>query len=402
MRLRPLLLDLALAAMLSLPAFFGTAALVVRRPKLLMVVALPLALLQTLPLGWRRVRPLAVLAITVVATIGLFAVDAIYFPIGVAVALYTVAAHRERQVALGAGLATVAALATPILLNSRLHPDRILADTVLLALAWTVGAYLGELRGRAARAEREQKAEARRAVAEEQARIARELHDVIAHSVSVMVVQAAAGGDVFDHSPERARQALAAIEATGRETLAELRHLLDTAPGEKAPAPQPALAPQPGLAAQPRLAAQPGLAPGLAPQPRLAPQPGVAQLDALAGRIRGAGLEVELRVEGEAFPLPSGADLSAYRIVQEALTNTLKHAHATKASVLVRYRAGEVVLEVRDDGRGAVVSGDGGGGRGRGIIGMRERAALYGGDLSAGAEPGGGFTVRASIPIGAG
>jgi signal transduction histidine kinase len=374
MRLRPLLLDLALAAMLSLPAFFGTAALVVRRPKLLVVAALPLALLQTLPLGWRRVRPLAVLAITVVATIGLFAVDAIYFPIGVAVALYTVAAHRERRVALGAGLATVAALATPILLNSRLHPDRILADTVLLALAWTVGAYLGELRGRAARAEREQKAEARRAVAEEQARIARELHDVIAHSVSVMVVQAAAGGDVFDHSPARARQALAAIEATGRETLAELRHLLDTTPLEQVPAPQPGLGPQPGL----------------------------AQLDALAGRVRGAGLAVELRVEGEPFPLPSGADLSAYRIVQEALTNTLKHAHASKASVLVRYRAGEVVLEVRDDGRGATVSGDGGGGRGRGIIGMRERAALYGGDLSACSTPGGGFTVRASIPIGAG
>jgi signal transduction histidine kinase len=286
------------------------------------------------------------------------------------VALYSVAAHRQRPQALWAGLATLAALAAPILLSSRLHPDRVLGDVVVLALAWTVGAYLGELRARAARAEREQQAEARRAVAEEHARIAGELHDVIAHNLSVMVVQAAAGADVFDHRPERARQALQAVEATGRQALAELRRLLNAEADQQA----------------------------------LAPQPGLAQLDALAGQLRAAGLPVELRVEGEPFPLPAGADLSAYRIVQEALTNTLKHAHATSASVLVRYRAGGVELQVRDDGRAPAASGDGDGGgrgrgRGRGIVGMRERAALYGGDLSAGPHPGGGFAVHAVFPV---
>ena len=216
------------------------------------------------------------------------------------------------------------------------------------------------------RLEREREADARRAVAEEHARIARELHDVIAHSVSVMVVQAAAGSDVFDSRPERAREALGAIEATGRQALTELRHLLNAGPVE---------------------------------EEALAPQPGLARLDALAGHVRAAGVAVELRVEGEPFPLPSGADLSTYRIVQEALTNTHKHARATKASVLVHYGRGAVELEIRDDGRGPAASGHGGG---RGIIGMRERAALYGGDLRAGPEPGGGFAVRAHIPIGAG
>jgi signal transduction histidine kinase len=368
MRLRPPLPDVILAVLVSVPAFFGTVPAIVpeRRPTLV-AAAVPLALLQTLPLGWRRVQPLAVLAVTVAATVALFGVGGHYFPLGVAIALYTVAAHRERPQALRAGLATLAALAVPILLAGYSRPDSLIANVVLLALCWTVGAYLGELRARAVRTEREREAEARRAAAEEQARIARELHDVIAHNVSVMVVQAAAGADVFDQSPERAREALAAVEAIGRQALTELRRLLGA---------------------------------GTADAEALAPQPGLARLDALAGQVRAAGLAVDLRVEGKPFPLPSGADLSAYRIVQEALTNTLKHAHATRASVLVRYGRGEVELEVRDDGRGAARSGDGSGGRG--IIGMRERAALYGGDLRAGPEPRGGFAVRAHFPIGAG
>jgi signal transduction histidine kinase len=359
MHLRPLPPDVALAVLVSVPA---TA---VGYGPLLESPAVPLILLQTLPLAWRRVRPPAVLAVTVAAAVALFGVSHSYLPIGVVIALYSVAAHCERPVAIKAGLATVAALAVPILWSGFDRPDHILASTVLLALSWTAGAYLGELRGRAIRAEREREAEARRAVMEEHARIARELHDVIAHNVSVMVVQAAAGADVFDTSPERALQTLVAIEATGRQALAELRRLLDTEPGENA----------------------------------LAPQPGLARLDALAGQVRAAGLAVELRVEGEPFPLPSGADLSAYRIVQEALTNTLKHANATRASVLVRYARDQLELEVCDDGRGRLAGGDGGG---RGIIGMRERATLYGGDLQAGPAPGGGFAVRARFPIGAG
>jgi signal transduction histidine kinase len=367
MRLRPPLPDVILAVVVSLPALVGTVPAISseRHQRLLVAAAVPLALLQTLPLAWRRVQPLAVLAVTVAATVALLGVAGRYFPLGVAIALYTVAAHRERPQALRAGLAALAVLAVPILLASYPRPDSLIANVVVLALCWTLGAYLGELRARAVRAERERQAQARRAVAEEQARIARELHDVIAHSVSVMVVQAAAGADVFDTSPERARQALGAIEATGRQALAELRHLLNAKPVD-------------GEA--------------------LAPQPGLARLDALAGQVRAAGLAVELRVEGAPLPLPSGADLSAYRIVQEALTNTLKHAQATKASVLVRYRAGAVELEVRDDGRATARTGDGGG---RGIIGMRERAALYGGHLRAAPEPGGGFAVRAHLPIGA-
>jgi len=369
MRLRPMPADVALAILVSVPAV----ASIVARERTPGLVGVLLILLQTAPLAWRRVQPLAVLAVTVAATLALFTVSQVYVPIGVALALYTVAGHRDRPVAIRAGLLTLLALAVPIVRN-KTFPSSI-PNVILLALFWTAGAYLGELRARAARAEREREAEARRAVAEEQARIARELHDVIAHNVSVMVVQAAAGADVFDHSPERAREALTAIEATGRQALAELRRLLDTEPGE---------------------------------QP-LTPQPGLAQLGALAGQVRAAGLQVELRVEGDLFPLPSGADLfplpsgadlSAYRIVQEALTNTLKHAHATTASVLVRYHAGEVALEVRDDGHSpAAVTGAGDGSGGRGIIGMRERAALYGGRLEAGPEPGGGFAVRAVFPI---
>jgi signal transduction histidine kinase len=366
MRLRPPLPDAGLAVLVSLPALVGTVPALGSERRPVLAAAVPLALLQTLPLAWRRVQPLAVLAVTVAATVALFLVGDRYFPLGVAIALYTVAAHRERSQALRAGLAALVALAVPILLTAYPRPDSLIANVVVLALCWTVGAYLGELRARAVRAEREREAEARRAVAEEQARIARELHDVIAHNVSVMVVQAAAGADVFDTSPERARQALGAIEATGRQALIELRHLLSVKPADVE---------------------------------ALAPQPGLGRLDALAGQVRAGGLAVELRVEGEPFPLPAGADLSAYRIVQEALTNTLKHAQATKASVLVRYGRSAVELEVRDDGRGTARSGDGSGGRG--IIGMRQRAVLYGGDLRAAPEPGGGFAVRAHFPIGA-
>jgi signal transduction histidine kinase len=362
-RLRPRPADVVLAAALSVLL----AAMVAAREWPPLAVVVPLTLLQSVPLAWRRVRPLLVLGIAVVATVAQFAVTGQYLPVGVLIALYTVAAYCQRPVAIRAALATGLALAPLILVDNRLAPDRGLANAVLLAVAWTFGAYLGELRGRAARAEREREAEARRAVAEEQARIARELHDVIAHNVSVMVVQAAAAGDIFDRDPQRARGALAAIEATGRQALAELRRLLGVVhPG--------------GDAAE-----------------LLAPPPGLDRLDALVGQVRAAGLTVQLRVEGARFPLSSGIDLSAYRIVQEALTNTLKHAGARRADVLVRYHTGEVELEVCDDGHGP--AGDGGR-PGHGLIGMRQRAALYGGSLAAGPRPGGGYAVTARFPTG--
>ena len=212
--------------------------------------------------------------------------------------------------------------------------------------------------------------ESRRAVSEEQARIARELHDVIAHSVSVIVVQAAAAGDVFDERPDRARAALRSIEDAGREALGELRRLL--------------AAVQPGPEGEPQH-----------------PQPGLARLGELAAPLRAAGLDVAVRREsGGEDPLPAGVDLSAYRIIQEALTNTLRHAGASRAEVTVRRRGRVLDLDVRDDGDG----GDGAraepeGGGGRGIAGMRERAAMLGGTLEAGPLPEGGFRVHARLPV---
>jgi signal transduction histidine kinase len=181
-----------------------------------------------------------------------------------------------------------------------------------------------------------------------------------------MVVQAAAGGDVFASHPEQAREALGSIESTGREALAELRRLL----GVVRPA-------------------------GEEDRPGFVPQPGLARLPDLIEQVSAAGLRVELTVVGEPRELPAGVDLSAFRIVQEALTNTLKHARASRADVTLRYGAAGLELEVVDDG-----SGEGAGGAGRGIIGMRERAGLFGGELLAGPRPSGGFAVRATLPLG--
>ncbi len=198
----------------------------------------------------------------------------------------------------------------------------------------------------------------RRAVGEEQARIARELHDVIAHSVSVIVVQAAAADDVFDARPDQARTALRAIETAGREALGELRQLLGAVS---------------------------------------APRPGLGRLSELTAPLQEAGLEVAVHREDADGPeLPAGVDLSAYRIVQEALTNTLRHAGASKASVTIRQVGGALELDVSDDGTG---SAGGGTGAGRGLAGMRERAAMLGGTVDAGPLPGGGFRVRARLPL---
>jgi signal transduction histidine kinase len=334
---------------------------------------IPLIELTALPLALRRSRPVAVLAITLVAAIvGDLLFVGLQFP-GPVIALYTVAAHCERRVSLAAAAATAVALVIPSFGRGVSEPIFVVAMYAVFAAAWALGdglrsrrAYLAELETRAEHAEREQEERARRAVAEEQARIARELHDVVSHNVSVMVVQAAAGGDVFAKDPERAREALGSIESTGREALSELRRLL----GVVRPAEENA-------------------------RPGFVPQPGLARLPELVEQVAGAGLEVELTVAGQPRELPAAMDLSAYRIVQEALTNTLKHARASKADVALRYGDASLELEVLDDG-----SGTGGGGSGRGIIGMRERTALFGGELLAGPRPGGGFAVRATLPFG--
>ncbi|MFJ5217808.1 sensor histidine kinase [Streptomyces sp. NPDC088354] len=248
------------------------------------------------------------------------------------------------------------------------------------ALAWVIGdslrtrrAYYAELEERAARLQREREAQSKAAVAAERARIARELHDVVAHNVSVMVVQADGAAYVLDASPEQAKQALETISSTGRQALTEMRRLL-------------------GL-----------LRAGDAVGGEYVPQPGVDQLGDLVEQVRGAGLPVVFEVEGDSRPLASGVELTAYRIVQEALTNTRKHGGPdVRANVRLTFRDSELALLIEDDGRGAqqdLYESGGEDGQGQGLIGMRERVGMVAGTLDAGPRPGGGFRISAVLPV---
>jgi signal transduction histidine kinase len=332
--------------------------------------------LTTLPIALRRIRPLGVLTVTVSAeTLLLLFSSRVQVPLGVIVALYTVASRCERPVAIRAAEWVALPITVGVIVNTGLHPERIIPKLALFAIAWVLGdnirtrrAYLAELEARAARLEREREERDERAVAGERNRIARELHDVIAHNVSVMVVQASAGEEVFDTDPSRARESLAAVASTGRAALTELRRLLGVIRSEEGE-----------------------------DTPAYAPQPGLEYLDELVGQVRETGLAVDVTVLGEPRELPEGVGLCAYRIVQEALTNTLKHADATRAQVSLRYVADALELQVLDDGRGAApVNGDG---SGHGLIGMRERVALFGGELSARSRPDHGYEVIARIPL---
>jgi signal transduction histidine kinase len=352
--------------------------------------AVVLVLATTLPLVWRRRRPLAVGLTTGLATAvyGFAHYPDLAMPIAIGgvVGMYSVAAWGGRRAALLAGGVAVVAVAAVMTLP-RTDADVVDAAFVSLSLAgaWVLGdrarvqrALAGELQERAVRLERDRAQEARRAVAAERARIARELHDVVAHHVSMMVVQAEAGPVVSERDPARAANAFDAIAATGRQALVELRRLLGVLRGDQDGAPS------------------------------LAPQPGLADLPALVEQVGRAGLRVELVVEGIQAPLPAGVDLSAYRILQEALTNALRHGGPGRARVVVRYGGDELRLQVVDEGRGLESAV----GRrpddpdrrtrrsGQGLVGMRERVALFDGELHAGPGPGGGFTVDARLPIG--
>jgi signal transduction histidine kinase len=271
----------------------------------------------------------------------------------------------------------VVVLNTAVLLALRLFADGMgdpdpVPALLLLGGSWLVGdnvrtrrAYTAELEERAARLEREREEQAVRAVAQERARISRELHDVVAHHVSVIAVQAGAASEEATTDP--AREALGLIQQTSRQVLAELRSMLDVLRADEA-----------GLG--------------------LAPQPSLGEVDQLVAQSRTAGLPVELVINGQRRELPAIVDLAAYRIVQEALTNTRTHAGPAHARVELRYTDDALALEVTDDGR-AAAGQPGNGGGGRGLIGMRERVAMVDGRLEAGPRPGGGFRVAAVLPL---
>ena len=333
---------------------------------------------------WRRRVPVAVLF----AVMFLIGVQVVFFDpsfhttaaeppfasfLALLLALYSIAAYGEERRAVVAGVAAgVVILAADILrLGAGVHPENIIPTWVFCGIIWFIGRTIrrsqlqaAELRDLAAQLEVEREKRAQTAVTEERSRIAREMHDVVAHSVSVMVVQSQAVQRLLDGEQNAARQALGSIETTGRQALTEMRRLL-------------------------------GIVRRTDAELALAPQPSLSGLEDLIVQVREAGLPVELRVEGKASSLPPGVDLSAYRIVQEALTNILKHAGPSHAEVVIRYRDDEVEVEVTDDGVGKG-NGDG---SGQGMIGMRERVALYGGVLESGKKVGSGYVVRARLPL---
>jgi signal transduction histidine kinase len=347
-----------------------------REPNALAVI---LGVLCAVPLAWRRHNPLAALLVIGVAAV---VYEAVGFPesagtLGVLIALYSVAAHCDRRRSL-TGAAFTAVGVVIVFATARWGVDlgTIVSNVVIFGTAWILGdnlrnrrAYLAGLEDRAERLEREHVEQAHRAVADERARIARELHDVVAHNVSVMVVQAGAARRTIERDPERAREALTSVEATGRQALDEMRRLLGVLRTEDE-----------------------------ATELR-APQPSVSHLDALVAHVREAGLPVELVVEGEPRPLMSGVDMSVYRIVQEALTNSLKHAGPAHAQVVLRYGDHDLRLEVVDDGRGLAADAPVSNGGGHGLVGMRERVAIFGGEIHAGPRTGGGYVVSARLPL---
>jgi signal transduction histidine kinase len=341
----------------------------------LFIAALVLALFESMPLWWRRRQPVAVLVIVIAAllageALGLAhtASDGAVILAAYAVSVYGSSTARLWVVALAA-LETVVVFITAITgISPRRESLLTLGPPVLVA--WVIGDYI---RGRRAffseliaRHRRESEASRRQAVEEERLRIARELHDVVAHNVSVMAIQAGAAR-VGGNSDGAGAKALQSIETTARDTLAELNRLLGV------------------------LRKEPG-------QPAMSPQPGLEQIDSLLKTAGEAGLNVDLKITGEQRPLPAALDLTAYRIVQEGITNALKHAHASRLEVRVIYMPDALELTIRDNGEGgseeAVRSSTG-----HGLIGMRERVALFGGELEAGSSDVGGFIVRSRLPL---
>ncbi len=334
--------------------------------------ALIILMLAGVALYWRKSHPLTVLGIILASLILLAAFDYSYDLYGLPVALYSVARYvsndRWSDIALGASI-SVAAI-SELIVEGPL--EDIVGAFISLFLVWFIGRririrgeYLNLLQERAAQLEREQASESRRSVAEERTRIARELHDVVAHQVSLMTVQAGAAKTVVADDPEGALRAMEAVEQAGRKALNELRHLLGV------------LRPEVEV-------------------DQLGPQPGVSDIPRLVEHLKEAGLDISLLMDDVPTELPARVDLSVYRIVQEALTNVLKHAGPNaKTTVQLSTDNEGIVIEVLDNGCGASISP----GSGHGITGMRERTQLLAGSLDAGPRADGGFQVIAHFPI---
>jgi signal transduction histidine kinase len=347
-------------------------------PETTLWFAIPAVAVMVLPLFLRRRFPFTGPAAYWILATALTFVDGVLIPfmqslfvVGMASAFLL--GNLRNGVKAGLGLAVVLGGAVTVVYN--IPGAQPISELIFVPLefgvSWVAGFALREraeraeaAEVRATQAEREREAAARIAVAEERARIARELHDIVAHAVSVMVLQVGAVRHKLPDELAEDRDALRSVERAGRTALAEMRRLLAAMrrDGDEA---------------------------------ELLPQPGLDGLDSLLEEINRAGLPVELHVDGKPFPLPRGIDLSAYRIVQEGLTNALKHARATDADVTVRYRPDELEIEVRDNGRGSATSD----GLGHGLVGVRERVKIYGGDMTAGVATGGGFVLSTRLPL---
>jgi signal transduction histidine kinase len=374
--LPPRRLDALLAALVLVPAEIE--AYMVSSGSL-RPVAMALVLVMAASLAVRRSAPLAGLAVFFAAgipmTLAINDSESFFSPFGMVVLWsWSVGAAPDLRTALRA----LAIIVVGIAGVSTAFSDTEVGDYIFpwgfATATWGAGRTIqhrtrlaAELHEAAVRAEEEREEQAARAVADERRRIAREMHDVVAHSVSVMVVQAGGARRILDRDPERAAEAARLIERTGRGALLEMRRLL----GVLGTADEPAA---------------------------LAPQPTLSELDALVARAAGAGLPATLRVEGERRPLPAGAEAAIYRVVQEALTNALKHAGSAPTEVVLRWDAEAVEVVVADRGRAGGARPELPGG-GHGIVGMRERVRVYGGSLSAEPRPDGGFVVTARLPL---
>jgi signal transduction histidine kinase len=329
-------------------------------------------------LFWRRRSPALVLGVVMAASVLYFALGYPYGPawLALVVAFWTAVTAGARRFAWATALVGLAAYFTLAPVLDRGAPEAsvpaVLAHLGWLVVVLAVAEVTLAARQRRQAAERGRAEEARRRAGEERMRIARELHDVLAHNISLINVQAGVALHLMDEQPGQSRSALVAIKQASNDALGELRSVLDVLrQGDEAP-------------------------------PR-APASGLAHLDRLVAGAEATGLEVRSRVEGTPRPLPAGTDLAAYRIVQESLTNVTRHAGPASATVLVRYGPADLTVEVDDDGRGPAAprggTGPNGTATGNGIRGMRERVAALGGELTTGPRPGGGFRVQARLPL---